>query len=73
MAMFGLGFEIAIPVAGLGILGHWADEWLDTAPWDDGDADIYELGSFLRELQEGLGTIRNIGERLYILLEEKAY
>jgi len=24
-------------------------------------------------LQEGLGAIRNLGERLYILLEEKAY
>jgi len=50
-----------------------AELWLDTEAWDDGDADIYELSTFLNELQEGIGTIRNLGERLYILLEEKAY
>ncbi|MFP8871511.1 MAG: hypothetical protein VCB43_08840 [Myxococcota bacterium] len=50
-----------------------AELWLETGAWDDGDADAYELSTFLTELQEGIGTIRNIGERLYILLEEKAY
>jgi hypothetical protein len=50
-----------------------AELWLETGAWDDGDADAYELSTFLKELQEGIGTIRNIGERLYILLEEKAY
>ncbi len=47
--------------------------WLDTSAWNDGDVDLYELSTFLKELQEGIGTIRNIGDRLYILLEEKAY
>lgn len=47
--------------------------WLDSAAWDDGDVDLYELSLFLKELQDGIRMIRNIGERLYILLEEKAY
>jgi hypothetical protein len=50
-----------------------AQLWLDTADWDDQDPDLYELSDFLRDLQSGIGTIRNLGERLYILLEEKAY
>jgi hypothetical protein len=47
--------------------------WLDSTAWDDGDVDLYELSLFLKELRDGIGMIRNIGERLYILLEEKAY
>lgn len=47
--------------------------WLETAEWDGGDPDLYELSDFLKELKAGIGTIRNLGERLYILLEEKAY
>ncbi len=47
--------------------------WLDTADWEDQGPDLYELSEFLKELKEGIGTIRNLGERLYILLEEKAY
>lgn len=33
MAMMGLGFDIAVPVALLGLLGHWLDRWWGTAPW----------------------------------------
>ena len=47
--------------------------WLDSAAWDDGDVDLYELSLFLKELRDGIGMIRNIDERLFILLEEKAY
>ena len=50
-----------------------ARQWLESAEWDDGDRDLYELSDFLKELREGIGAIRNLGERLYILLEEKAY
>jgi hypothetical protein len=47
--------------------------WLDDADWDDQGPDLYELSEFLRELKAGIGAIRNFGERLYILLEDKAY
>jgi hypothetical protein len=50
-----------------------AASWIDGANWDEGDVDLCELSDFLKELREGLGSIRNLGERLYILLEEKAY
>jgi hypothetical protein len=50
-----------------------AQLWLDSAAWDDGDVDLYDLSLFLKELQDGIRMIRNIGERLFILLEEKAY
>jgi len=50
-----------------------AQSWIERANWDEGDVDLHELSNFLKELQEGLGAIRNLGERLYILLEEKAY
>ncbi len=50
-----------------------AQAWLDAGNWNEGETDLYELTLVLRELQEGLGAIRNLGERLYILLEEKAY
>lgn len=50
-----------------------AQRWLELGAWEDGDVDLYELSLFLKELQEGVGTIRNIGERLYVLLEEKAF
>lgn len=47
--------------------------WLDSGAWDDGDVDLYELSLFLTELRDGIGKIENIDERLFILLEEKAY
>jgi F0F1-type ATP synthase assembly protein I len=33
MSFVGLGFEIAVPVAVLGFVGHRADRWLATEPW----------------------------------------
>ena len=33
MAMMGLGFDMAVPVALLGLAGHWLDRWLGTNPW----------------------------------------
>ncbi|MFT5444099.1 MAG: hypothetical protein ACI8W3_003151 [Myxococcota bacterium] len=50
-----------------------AERWLEAANWEDGEVDLYELSEFLKELNQGLGGVRNIGEHLYILLEEKAY
>jgi hypothetical protein len=50
-----------------------AQSWLEGANWNEGEVDLYELSDFLKDLQEGLGAIRNLGERLFILLEEKAY
>lgn len=50
-----------------------AERWLEIAPWDDGEIDVYELSQCLEELREGLGRVRGLGERLYILLEEKAW
>lgn len=29
----GIGVELAVAIAGLAILGYWADEYFDTEPW----------------------------------------
>ena len=33
MAMLGLGVDMAVPVALLGLVGHWLDRWWDIDPW----------------------------------------
>ena len=33
MRMMGIGFEMAIPVALLGLVGHWIDRRWGTEPW----------------------------------------
>lgn len=33
MSFFGLGIEIAVPVALFGYVGHRLDRWLETEPW----------------------------------------
>ncbi len=50
-----------------------AQSWLDGANWDEGEVDLFELSDFIKELRDGLAAIRNLGEQLFILLEEKAY
>lgn len=50
-----------------------AQVWLESADWDEEGPELCELSDFLKELKVGIGAIRNLGERLYILLEEKAY
>ncbi|MDP6977347.1 MAG: hypothetical protein QF570_01950 [Myxococcota bacterium] len=50
-----------------------AGQWLELANWEDGEIDLYELSQCVEELRAGLGRVRDLGERLYILLEEKAW
>ncbi len=40
-ALLGLGFEIAVPIVLLFLIGYKLDAWLDTAPW------ITLVGAFL--------------------------
>lgn len=50
-----------------------AERWFAQACWPDGEVDLYELSEFLQQLRGSLGAVRNLGDRLFILLEEKAY
>ncbi len=50
-----------------------AEQWLELANWEDGEIDLYELSQCVEDLRAGLGRVRDLGERLYILLEEKAW
>ncbi len=50
-----------------------AERWLEFSNWDDGEIDVYELSQCVEELRAGLAEVRDLGERLFILLEEKAW
>ncbi len=50
-----------------------AELWLSLANWEEGEIDLYELSQCVEELRAGLGHVRDLAERLYILLEEKAW
>lgn len=50
-----------------------AERWLELGGWREGDVDLYELGQVLQDLRAGLGGVRALGDRLFILLEEKAW
>jgi len=50
-----------------------AARWLEFSDWEDGEIDLYELAQCIEELRTGLGEVRDLGERLFILLEEKAW
>ncbi len=50
-----------------------AARWFEDAGWDEGEVDLHELGEFLQELRSGLAGVRDLGDRLFILLEEKAW